>query len=460
MKKQNNILLGVGIALVSLLLIFTLLLALELDRTKSDSQLRYEQDAHKLSELGSQLTSLNKTLEDRDAENSELKSALADVEDYFINHYSSLVEESEKRTKELEEVRKQVSDMVDRQKEKPVLDLGGVHRTMQELETYIEGSSPLVRVVLSEKELEQLKKESEDEDTEIADHRWEKADAYIEQGKKVLADPYFDKLTLDQKVTPAGARAPKVAVYYEDILTGYKYSYNGDSVFDCASVMKAPYITAILDSLVKYEQGELEISEKDSQAYSEDRLLQMFDLDASIILDKETMGKPGSRVLEKAEDGTEYTYRQLIEFSLKNSDNTAFALVREHFTNKWYFDYVREKGARSPLSNYMKMTVDEAGSLYKGIYYFTLENPEFGSLVREHLTSSAHTVLSKSALRGSDVAHKYGWDIDAYHDAAIVYGERPYIAIVFTDIDSGGADADRYVCEIFKRIEKIHNMLG
>jgi hypothetical protein len=224
--------------------------------------------------------------------------------------------------------------------------------------------------------------------------------------------------------------------------------------------MKAPYVTAILESLAEYESGKLEISEKDKEKYTDEYLAEIFDLDKKIVLDHETMDVPGSGVLVDAENGSEYTFGELLELSVKNSDNIAFALVKEHFTNKWYYDYTRRLGLRSPLSNYMHMSINEAGEFFKSIYYFTLRDDEYGAFMRECMSESAHSVLSAATLGRDIVAHKYGWDIDAYHDAAIVYGERPYIAIVFTDIDSGGADADRYVRDIFKRIEKLHKLLG
>ena len=381
------------------------------------------------------------------------------MEEHFKTHYTELVEESENKLEQIEKTRQEIYEMTQRQQEKKTVDLGAFHTAASELEEYIKNNSPLVRVMLSEKELEELEK-NKDEDKRIADHRWVKADKYIEDGKKSLGEAYNERLTLDEVVSAAGVRAPKVAVYYEDILSGFKYAYNGDNIFDSASVMKAPYVTSILEALAKYESGKLEIDQKDKEKYTDEFLAEIFDLEKTVVLDHETMDEPGSGVLVDAQDGSEYTYKELLVYSLKNSDNIAFSLIKKHFTNKWYYDYTRALKLRSPLSNYMHMSANEAGEFFKNIYYFSLRDDKYGAFMRECMSDSAHSVLSAAVLGRDMVAHKYGWDIDAYHDAAIVYGERPYIAIVFTDIDSGGADADRYVREIFKRIEKLHTLLG
>ncbi|MBQ7822190.1 MAG: serine hydrolase [Clostridia bacterium] len=461
MKKSAKIIVCSVLGVIAAALIAaTVMLALALSDLKIKYETQSAADSATISALGSDKASLEGKLADAVKQNEELEASLADMEGYFAEHYKGLVTENEQKIQALENIRAEVAGMVAKQESKPALDLTDLHNMMSQLEDYAKKSSPLVRVMRTEEEIEKLKEESDDADAVISDHSWVKADKYIEEGKKALGDAYSDKLTLDEIIASTGASAPQIAFYYEDILTGSRYAYNGDTVFDSASVMKAPYITAVLEALTDYESGGLSLDEKEFEEYTDEVLAEMFDLDSKIVLDHETMDKPGSGVLVKADDGTEYTYRELIELSLEKSDNTAFALVRARFTNKWYFDYARDVGARSPLLSYMNMSVNEAGALFKSVYYFTLENPEYGTFVRECMTESAHTVLSKTALGKKDVAHKYGWDVDAYHDAAIVYGERPYIAIVFTDIDSGGTDADRYIREIFKKIDEIHNTLA
>lgn len=459
MKKRTKIIIAAVAGVTAAVLVFsTVALTLKLNDLKLEFEKQTSVDGAKISALESDNASLQDKLASAQDKVVELEGSLSDIEGYYSKHYSDRIAENEKKIKELDESRKKLEEMLAQAKNVTGVDLTELSAAITSLEDYIEKESPLVRVMLSEEEISQLKEDNKDSQSTVPDHKWVKTESYYEEGKKALGEAYSGKLTLSEVLAPTEAKAPHIAVYYEDLSTGYKYAYNGDEVFDSASVMKAPYITAVLEACTIYEKGKLEPVD-DDERYSAENLEKMFDLNEKIVLDHATMDKPGSGVLKDAEDGTEYTYRELIEVALKKSDNIAFALIRERFTNKWYLDYARENGAVSPLTYYMNMTVNEAGEMFKSIYYFTLEDTEYGTLVRESMTDSAHTVLSKTALSKSDVAHKYGWDIDAYHDAAIVYGDRPYIAIVFTNIDSGGTDADIYIREIFKKIESIHKIL-
>lgn len=460
MKKCTKIIIAAVAGVTAAALVFsTVALTLKFNDLKHEFEKQTSVDSAKISALESDNASLGEKLASAQDKVVELESSLADIEGYYSKYYSDKIAENESKIKELDESRRKLEDMLERAKNITGVDLTELSATITSLEDYIAKESPLVRVMLSEDEISQLKEDNKDSESTIPDHKWVKTEPYYEEGKKALGEAYNSKLTLSEVLAPTEAKAPDIAVYYEDLSTGYKYTYNGDKVFDSASVMKAPYITAVFEAYASYEAGKLEPDE-DDERYSAENLEKMFALDEKIVLDHATMDKPGSGVLKDAEDGTEYTYKELMELSLQKSDNIAFALIRERFTNKWYLDFARENGAASPLKYYMNMTVSEAGEMFKSIYYFTLEDTEYGAFVRESMTDSAHSVLSKTALSKSDVAHKYGWDIDAYHDAAIVYGDRPYIAIVFTNIDSGGTDADKYIREIFKKIESIHKILA
>ncbi|MFQ9147448.1 MAG: hypothetical protein ACLR5G_03945 [Eubacteriales bacterium] len=51
--------------------------------------------------------------------------------------------------------------------------------------------------------------------------------------------------------------------------------------------------------------------------------------------------------------------------------------------------------------------------------------------------------------------HKYGWDTNAYHDAAVVL-TKPFVLAVFWDLDVGGDDVNAFLRGIVKRVNAIH----
>ncbi len=444
---KNKILAIFGVAVIIGLAVWLVLTSVDLDKREE----RIELLSSELEGSKQEAERLSGELDFAKSENTKLLSDLKEGGAFYERRISELETSLAEKTA----LSDKLSAEMEKRRLQKGLDFSFVKKTVEDIERYIEGSSPLVRVMLTDEELEKLKSEGEDD---IYDHKWVDAEKYIKEAKEKLGEDYDAEMSLG-KLLDAGeqeADAPIVAIYYEDLVTGYKYAYNGDLVFDAASVMKAPYIMAVLDAHTEYRNGNIKPDTKDER-YSAEKLEEMFDLERTIVLDEENTDVYGSGVLKDMPLGTEVDFSELFTFALKNSDNIAFRLVKKNFTNKWYYDFARKCGVKSPFTYEMNLTVNEAGKLFKELYYFTVQNEEHGEFVREALASSSHTVLSKSVLPNS--IHKYGWDENAYHDAAIVYGDRPYVAIVFTDMDSGGAKADTYIREIFKRIAAFHKSL-
>lgn len=76
--------------------------------------------------------------------------------------------------------------------------------------------------------------------------------------------------------------------------------------------------------------------------------------------------------------------------------------------------------------------------------------------MKEAMLHSNYPVMITPAVSPTPVAHKYGWDVDAYHDAAIVYDEHPYILVIMTDYDTGGDKVNSYIHKITRLINEIH----
>ncbi len=264
---------------------------------------------------------------------------------------------------------------------------------------------------------------------------------------------------------------PNVSVYYEDLATGYSYGYEENKVYDSASVIKAPWVLSLLQAVAADEQkfyDGLFLTEElppkvDTDGDGEPDSFQitysdpLFDLSEKVIYDKETMYKEGSGDIKDMEDGTEFTWLDFVKYTLEKSDNVAYQAMRERYGFDLMTALARRTGANSVLKNGRNMTAADAGKLFKAIYNFIETDEKYGQIMKESMRKSRHTVIIPYGVYPNAAVHKYGWDVNAYHDAAIVmYGDKPFILTVFSDLDNGGAEVNAFLSDIVRMVFKLH----
>ncbi len=269
----------------------------------------------------------------------------------------------------------------------------------------------------------------------------------------------------------------KLAFYYRDITTGYTLSYNAEEVMYTASLVKAPYIYALLKSVVDFENNKLYFDGEGNALYDEEgeplfegqhpnldedgRILyqpgeEKYDLTRVWTFDKEKMMQDGSGKLKGMEDGIELTYLELIEYALLYSDNIAFAQLRALFGYTDYYSVARTIGASGYANGFMQLSAEDCGKFLEAIYAFIEEDTPYSTLLKDALLKSMHTVVIPLGVSPTPVAHKYGWDEDAYHDMGIVYDEHPYVLVVMSDLDQGGNTVNAYLQSVVRSVHSIH----
>ena len=182
---------------------------------------------------------------------------------------------------------------------------------------------------------------------------------------------------------------------------------------------------------------------------------EIYDL-SRIFVYTEDKFREGSGIIQKQEFGTEYTYRDLIELAIRKSDNIAFGELRNVFGYSGFYRYNTDLKINSVRQNFNQITAADMATYLRAMYTFIEEDENYGALLGEWLRGSAHTVLIPYAVYPTPTAHKYGWDIDAYHDAAIVYDEHPYTLVILTDLDEGGTEIDAYIRRVVKLVHQLH----
>lgn len=206
-----------------------------------------------------------------------------------------------------------------------------------------------------------------------------------------------------------------VAVLYEDLTSGYVYSYNADTVFSAASVIKAPYCMYILQLAA---EGKCNLGEM--VAYTQD------------------IKSDGTGIVKNAEYGTRFTVEQLIECAIRYSDNAALRMLRSLYPAEGFREFAASIGIKNvnAISNITsaKITAEDAATYMRAIYTFIETNEVYGQLLREHMTNTRNPMFASSSY---DIIRKYGWAPEAFHDMAIIDAPNPYILVFLTDHAEG-----------------------
>ena len=269
----------------------------------------------------------------------------------------------------------------------------------------------------------------------------------------------------------------QVAFYYRDITTGYTLSYNSSDVMYSASLIKVPYIYSVLQMIAEFEYNKSFFDSEGNPLYDEEgnplfegnhpnldengNIIfaegeEKYDLSRVWTFDKETMDVEGSGIITKEESGLQLTYLQLIEYTLRYSDNVAFAELRKVYGNTPYYTMARSLGVRGSSYGFMQLSADDCAKFLSELYVFMESNTRYGPVVKEALLNANYPYLIPQNVSPTPAAHKYGWDHDSYHDMAIVYNEHPYILIILTDLEDGGSAANTYIASVVRAINTIH----
>lgn len=215
---------------------------------------------------------------------------------------------------------------------------------------------------------------------------------------------------------------------YRNIETGAYVGYNQYSRFMTCSTIKAPYIKSIL------QQG--------------------IDLDTVISRDYIWPGDTGTVV--DAPFGTKYTARELIEYSILESDNTAYYLLFNTFGYQSFNSLLYSLGANYSLGDswiFTYCTSDDMMKCYEDIYKFG-ESSENGKWLVELMSDTDVNIQIGKALGAKyKVAQKYGSEFNewVFNDCAVVYADSPFVLCIFTQQYPETEES----CQVFRELSLV-----
>lgn len=211
------------------------------------------------------------------------------------------------------------------------------------------------------------------------------------------------------------------AFYYVDLETGLSLVYNPDRMFAGASLIKAEYLMMVFELI---EQGK--VGYDNMYTYRE-------------------ANKRGGTTKIPLEHsfGDRLSLKEIIEYVVLHSDNTGYNMLQVYVRS--YFDifaWAKERyGTTFEYDGCNWLNARGVAECWKEIYARWKAGDEnylwYVSLLKE--ANENKFVKGGLPVDGSgealyEVAHKYGMDINASDDAAIVfYKDRPYFLCILTD---------------------------
>lgn len=216
--------------------------------------------------------------------------------------------------------------------------------------------------------------------------------------------------------------------------TGDSYGVSRDSQFQGASLLKLPLMVL---AFKKSEEGGL-------------------DLETKYIL-KEEDKVVGSGVLYTAKPGTEYSYRELIKHMGKESDRTAYKVMKGVIGETEFKNFLTTIGATHTDITSGMTTPSDLGMLFQKTWDGSLLSESDTQELLGYLTNTIYeNWITAGVPKGITVAHKYGQDNGVLADGGIIESPNPYILIIMGQ-GITKQEADILFPKISKNIYNIEN---
>lgn len=201
-------------------------------------------------------------------------------------------------------------------------------------------------------------------------------------------------------------------LYVVNLESGFSFGVYEDEEFTPASLNKLPVMLAMY---MEAEKGNLNLETKYSL--------------------KATDKRGGSGSLYQKPQGFVLTYRDMVRYMGKESDNTAFNIASGILGREKIEGVIKEIGMTDTRvsGEDQKTTPYDVGLLFKKLWEGSLVSKKSADEILEYLTGTIYeNWLVAGIPKEVKVAHKYGRELHVVNDAGIVFGERPYIVVILS----------------------------
>ena len=193
---------------------------------------------------------------------------------------------------------------------------------------------------------------------------------------------------------------------------GMSFGYNIDGHFETASSIKAPYALYVYREIAN---GNIDPDQK--------------------IEYKERFHNAGTGVVKDSPFGTEFTVRDLVYYSVNDSDNVAHIMLHGTFGVTGYNNMLKRLGAKqlylTATNPWTFTSCRSAAIIWQDIYNFALEDPEGVTFL--NILSNGKYNYYKEIMPELPSASKTGFAHKDVVETGIVFDKHPYIAIAMAN---------------------------
>ncbi|HOP65871.1 MAG TPA: serine hydrolase [Bacilli bacterium] len=224
---------------------------------------------------------------------------------------------------------------------------------------------------------------------------------------------------------------PYTSIEYYDLETGLTYTYNENTVYYGASLIKT------LDALYIYNKA------------LEDESI----LDTKLTYTS-SYQRGSSLEMAKYSFGEKVTVRNLVKYAITVSDNSAHQMLIDYIGFSKLKAYGNSLGNNYTLiggDNYGNIDLSDAFNYMVNVNKYINNNGELGEELRNYFDNDYDNFLN---LDGVNALHKYGYYAGYFHDIGIMEDDDPYIIVVLTNY--GYDNFKTIVNNISKKVNALH----
>lgn len=225
----------------------------------------------------------------------------------------------------------------------------------------------------------------------------------------------------------------QVSIYYEDILTGFTYTYNPKTIYYGCSLIK------LVDALYLINKA----------------IVGEIDLDKETITYTANYKASDSIKMAKRKIGEKVSLRDLIDYAISVSDNTAHFMLIDYIGINNLKAYGKSLGAKVILTggdSFGNQTAEDTNIYLKEAYKIINENSEYGPFLKKIMDNNERNAFNKENIK---IYHKYGSYGPNYHDIGLSLENYPYTISILTLHEN--KNYIEVVQNIHEKIIRLHN---
>jgi len=200
-------------------------------------------------------------------------------------------------------------------------------------------------------------------------------------------------------------------LYVIDLNSGYSFAVNESEEFEAASLIKLPLMAAMY---MEEESGNINLSKK------------------YVLKNADKIGGSGS--LYSKPEGYEITYENLVRAMGKESDNTAFNVVKKLLGEEKIQLAMNRIGMNGTSVATNMTSLRDIAFFFEGLWNGNFVNDNDKEILMDNMTDTLYeSWITEGVPDGVRVVHKYGREVHVVNDAGIVFADNsPYVIVVMT----------------------------